>query len=332
MARPTLVTGAAGFIGRHLVSFLAQEGSPVVGVDTAPAYGERPGVEAERLGDDFATEPVLADVASGRFAAVVHLAAVVDTTTRDVQLVQRENTDKALMLAAAARASRTRFVYASSSSVYGSIRRGASVREQDVYDRAVCSGPLNPYAASKAALDEGMTEKYRKERWFWAGLRFTNVFGDGEVTKGRMASILYQIASRVACERSIELFEDTVDAARDYVPVEVVVKHLAAVASGEGGTAGIYNLGSGTATSFGELIAWFEVFAHRRLVVDLVPNPYASAYQYWTCVDMSKWNDGLGATITWVRPDVRRAACELLARHSSAERVASTARRRNGHR
>ena len=309
-----LATGADGFIGRHVTAALAAKDWRVVGLDHRVGYGERDGGrEAARVEADFASPRILDEVADGRYAAVVHHAAIVDTRIGDAELMMHENTRKALRLAAAAHRSRTPLIYASSSSVYGRFPPASRVREEAVNDPAACSGPLNAYAASKLALDRAMTMMYGEADWFWAGLRYTNVFGEGEAHKGAMASILYQIVERAASGRRVLLFSDTLEASRDYVPVAVVAERVAEIATGRGGRPGVYNVGSGVAVPFVRLVEWCEEFGGRPLEVELAPNPYASAYQYWTCVDMSKWSAEFGTATAMTEGYIRRRAEALYA-------------------
>jgi ADP-L-glycero-D-manno-heptose 6-epimerase len=126
-----------------------------------------------------------------------------------------------------------------------------------------------------------------------------------------MASYLHQMLSEAVCGRPIVLFDDTLEAARDWIPVATVAARAARIIESRP-RSGVYNMGSGHSVSFGTLIDWLAEFSGRRPIVELVPNPYARAYQYWTGVDMSRWHDAsrpdsfrLGLT------DVREAARQL---------------------
>lgn len=303
--RPVLVTGAGGFVGSHTVTALSGRGLAVVGLDHRAGFCEHPGAETLRLCSDFAAREVLDSVARGPFEAVVHQAALVDTTLTDAALLRRENTEKALALAQAANRSGTRFVYASSCSVYGRIPPGTAVSEDGV-DASACSGPLNAYAASKLELDRAMARAFGGGDWFWAGLRYTNVFGPGEGHKGAMASMAHQMLERTALGRPIRLFADTMLAARDYVPVSVVAERVAAIVC-EGGPSGVYNLGSGVSVSFARLLEWCAELASRTLAVTLVPNPLRERYQYWTGVDMARWAAAFGPAGILGEADIRRS-------------------------
>lgn len=119
------------------------------------------------------------------------------------------------------------------------------------------------------------------------GLRYTNVFGPGEESKSSMASILWQIVTAVAARRPVRLFDDTLTAARDYLPVQVLVSTLVRLLDTPQ-VAGVYNLGSGTAIRFETLLGWCTEWAGAPVPLVGVPNPIRDRYQYWTCADMRR--------------------------------------------
>lgn len=224
--RTVLVTGSAGFIGRHIVAACSRSGWAVTAVDRRDQRMHDG--RAETIREDAAAPSLLDRVRDGEFAAVVHQAAITDTLADDTHLVVQENVCVPWRLAQACADSGTVFVYASSSSVYGNTAARRPIAETDVDNRSVCSGPLNLYAVSKLALDRAMSG--RNDHLSWVGLRYTNVFGAGEEPKGSMASILSQVLRRAARRERIDLFDDTLHACRDYLPVaaltETVVRLL----------------------------------------------------------------------------------------------------------
>jgi ADP-L-glycero-D-manno-heptose 6-epimerase len=176
-----LVTGSAGFIGNHVARELAQRGHRVTAVDDHPTRRCRSG---HPVRTDCADAELLHRIRSAEFDAVVHLAAIVDTTSTNREAMLTVNTEKSLALAHSSRAGDAIFVYASSASVYGTIEPGTYVREDDV-GTSVSSGPLNVYAESKLLLDTEMVDQHAGSDWPWAGLRFTNVFGRASTTRAR---------------------------------------------------------------------------------------------------------------------------------------------------
>ncbi len=155
-----LITGAAGFIGSTLADRLLAEGREVVGLDSFdPYYPEAMKRENLRfaeahsnfrleVGDIRDAEQVERIFAEGRFEAVVHLAALAGVRPswqRPTAYADVNVTGTSVLLDAAVRHGNPRFVFASSSSVYGE-RSDGPFKESDRVDR-----PISPYAATKKA-------------------------------------------------------------------------------------------------------------------------------------------------------------------------------------
>lgn len=307
--REVLVTGAAGFVGAHIAEACHRNGWNVTGLDLrVPPTAGRP--DHRWLTASAGSRCVLRDVAAGRYWAVVHQAAISDTTAKDSALLTEVNVTQPLALAEACVTGGASFIYASSGSVYGKAYERAPLEETSVHDRSVCSGPVNPYARSKLALDTAM-ERRTGGDLHWLGLRYTNVFGRGEDHKGPMASILSQMLRRAADGRPLVLFDDTLHACRDFVPVDAVVETVLSLLTDEPVTPGVYNLGSGVPISFATIVRWCASLTGAELEVVLEPNPVSSAYQYWTCADMSKLRAGLPGRPVLTVADVRSAAGQL---------------------
>ncbi|NUP46301.1 MAG: NAD-dependent epimerase/dehydratase family protein [Catenulispora sp.] len=286
------MTGAAGFIGRHTVHAFHQAGYRVTALDLREGPHHLAGA-ATWARSDFTAPAVLDDVAAGSYQTVVHQAGISDTRAPSGPHLDETNTLGPLRLADACRRGGARLIYASSHAVYGTLFHRAPIAETADEDRAQCSGPLNSYAASKLELDRQMRLRHGSGLQ-WIGLRYTNVVGPDEADKGPMASILTQLLHQAAETGRLKIFEDSLTAARDYTPVDSVTAVLVALASGPPAAPGLYNLGSGHATSFADIAHWCARW-HRKtrggaLMVELIPNPVASAYQYFTCADMTALN------------------------------------------
>jgi ADP-L-glycero-D-manno-heptose 6-epimerase len=311
-SRKVLVTGSAGFIGSHTAAGLHTAGWTVTGVDLHPPKK----VETwESITADAADPALLARVAAGEFEVVVHQAAISDTLAPDNDRLQWANTTVPQRIAHACAESDTRFVYASSGSVYGAVPHGAASLETDTEDPRRCSGPLNAYARSKLAIDRTILRRTDLKS---VGLRYTNIFGPGEESKGSMASILWKIVTAAATGRPVRLFDDTLSAARDFLPVQSLVQTLARLLDTPQAS-GVYNLGSQAPIPFGTLLDWCTEWAGTPVQILPVPNPVPSRYQYWTCVDMRRLRNTLPDMETVSTDTIRCHAHQLFdnARHGS---------------
>jgi ADP-L-glycero-D-manno-heptose 6-epimerase len=301
-----LITGAAGFIGRHTVTAFHRAGYQVTAVDLRPAPGHLAHTARWQRGD-FAAPALLAEIAASCYATVVHHAGISDTRAPAGPELEETNTLNVLQLADACRTGGTQLIYASSHSVYGTFHHRAPIAEDADTDPSWCSGPLNPYAASKFALDQQMRARHSTGLQ-WIGLRYTNVFGLDETDKGPMASILSQLLRQAARTGLIRIFDNSLTAARDYIPVETITATIVQLAE-QPVPAAVYNLGAGFAVSFADVAQWcarlHRETTGRSLHMELVPNPVAAAYQYFTCADMTALDKALPT-----RPSVSLAAIE----------------------
>ena len=215
MSKTILVTGAAGFIGSHVAQALLARGDRVVGLDNlndyyAPARKEAnlaevreavaPGERFTFVKGDFRESVLLHELFKpGIFDAVIHLGAMagVRTSVENPHLYYEVNVTGTLNLLEAARVHRVaNFVFASTSSVYGSTERIPFV-ESDPCDR-----PLAPYAASKRAAEMlGYTYHHLYGQNFTA-LRFFTVYGP----RGRPDMMAYKVADNISFGREVPLY------------------------------------------------------------------------------------------------------------------------------
>ncbi|MFJ9370531.1 NAD-dependent epimerase/dehydratase family protein [Nocardia sp. NPDC101769] len=314
MTGTVLVTGASGFIGSHTAAALHAAEWAVTGVDVrAP----RSRVEWESLicsADDAA---VLARIRDREFAAVVHNAAITSTLAPNDSRLRKANVDMPLQIARACVVSGTRLVYASSGSVYGVVPRGHYSHETDR------PGPLNAYAQSKLTMERELARRAAVLGLRCVGLRYTNVFGPGEDAKGPMASILSQILTAAAAGRPVRLFDDSLTAARDYLPVQVLTDRVTRLL-GAPHVTGIYNLGSGVPLRFEALLGWCTEWGGAPVAMEATPNPVRDRYQYWTCADIRALQAALPGLEPLTGEGLRAYAHALYEQARADSRAAST--------
>jgi ADP-L-glycero-D-manno-heptose 6-epimerase len=309
-----VVTGGAGFVGANLCARLKarEPGAEIVIVDDFRTGSWATLVEAfEYAGAGPFEGQVLAEPADGAFllvdelrpAAVFHLAAITDTTVRDEAQMIRDNVDGFEELIEACR-DVCPLVYASSAATYGSPPQGAG---RVPFPEEAAGRPNNVYGFSKWLMecvhrraDLAMGAGGARPQQV-VGLRFFNVFGPGEAAKGGMASMPYQLARQMLAGQRPRIFADGRQA-RDQVSVDDVVDCMFAAAAMGGRKdpqPGIYNLGSGRATTFDDIVeALREALGfteeQRPTEYFAMPPHIAEHYQDYTCADMSLAEAGLG--------------------------------------
>ena len=239
-----LVTGGAGFIGSHVVEALVARGDEVHVVDDL-SKGKRDQVPAAAtLYVRDIREPLDALVRECGAQAIVHLAAQADVrvSVGDPALDASVNVLGTVNVLEAARLVDARVVFASTGgAIYGECERPA--RESDP-----CL-PLSPYGAAKLAGEGYLGAFARLYGKPHVALRFGNVYGprqDPHGEAGVVAIFLGRLKDGAACR----IFGDG-SQSRDYVYVEDVAR--ATLAALDGDSSGVFNVGTGTATSVLEL-------------------------------------------------------------------------------
>jgi UDP-glucuronate 4-epimerase len=225
-----LVTGAAGFIGSHLVEALARRGDEVVGIDNFDGFYPRAMKErnlsemGRPAGFGFHEQDMLdVDALRARLTpatVVVHLAAragVRPSLADPVGYAQANVTGTAAVLEAARRAGVSRIVFGSSSSVYGD-STPVPFRED-----AVAVEPVSPYAATKRAGELFLRAVAPIYGFRSAALRFFTVYGPRQ----RPDLAIHSFARRMVAGEVITLFGDGTQA-RDYTYCDDIVAGVVA--------------------------------------------------------------------------------------------------------
>ena len=325
-----IVTGAAGFIGARLVQALRARGTAVVSVDVLRHFETRP----EHRGIDFG-ECVDMDALAARLAhtdvrpqAIVHLGACTDTRETDRAFLARVNVEFSQRLWQYASAHAVPLIYASSAATYGD----GSAGYDDDEARLPSLKPLNPYGESKQTFDVwALSRELAGERPpAWCGLKFFNVYGFGERHKGAMASVVLQAFDQIRATGAMRLFRshrpDVADGhqARDFIFVDDVVDVIAGLVEAPVAR-GIYNLGTGHARTFLDLVK--AVFASlgtaERIEFIDTPPSLRNQYQYFTEARMERLAAaGHGRAFTSLESGVRHYV-QALERAAASEEIES---------
>lgn len=264
-----LVTGAAGFIGSHLCDALIARGDDVLGVDSFTEYysparkrtnlaaGLATGLEFRRV--DLTCDSL--DPVVGGIDVVYHLAGqpgVRQSWGEDFDLYARRNilaTQR--LLEATLRSGSARFVFASSSSVYGNIGEEPA-RESDRL------APVSPYGLTKAACEE-LVDVYRRVHGLSAvSLRYFTAYGPRQRPEMAFAAFIRS----VLLGRPLRVLGDGRQI-RDFTFVADVV--AATIRAAEAGTEPVYNVSGGASSTLLEAIEEIERLTGRRALIGFSP-------------------------------------------------------------
>ena len=293
-----VVTGAAGFIGSCLVGYLNEEGfTNLILVDefsrddkfqnlSGKVFREK--IERELFFEKIGEEQTPADF-------IFHIGARTDTTEFDYSVHQHLNVDYSIRIWEYCTKHNIPLVYASSAATYGSGELGYD----DNHEVIPSLKPLNPYGVSKNEFDKWALEQAISPP-AWYGLKFFNVYGPNEYHKGRMASVIFHSLQQVKKTGRVKLFKshrsDFEDGKqlRDFIYVKDVLKVcfwlMKNCLSQTQVPSGIYNLGTGQARTFEDLVK--STFAALDKDPDIefidMPSDIRDKYQYFTEANMKK--------------------------------------------
>ncbi|MFW5659582.1 MAG: ADP-glyceromanno-heptose 6-epimerase, partial [Bacteroidota bacterium] len=290
-----VLTGAAGFIGSATVAAL-----------------NAAGYRALALVDDFSRKDEHANFAGKRFwelvdrnqffnwlthkqdriECIIHLGARTDTTETDTALFDRLNLDYSKRVFEYATRWQIPLIYASSAATYGGGEHGFD----DDHARVSQLQPLNAYGQSKQDFDTWVLAQ-TEQPFFWAGLKFFNVYGPNEYHKGRMASVVFHAFNQIQRTGELKLFQshhpDYADGeqARDFIYVKDVTSAILHLMERRPHP-GIFNLGSGKARTFKALGEAVFAALQQPTKIEFIPTPQdiRANYQYFTQANMKKLN------------------------------------------
>jgi len=299
-----LLTGAAGFIGSYLLGYLNKKGYTdiIIADDFSDEdkwfnfddkqFTEK--INRDKLFDWLKENDPKVDI-------VIHLGARTDTAEFDYSVHQKLNVDYSIKIWEYCSSKDIPLIYASSAATYGNGELGY----RDDHDLVWKLQPLNPYGRSKNEFDKHaltLNSQLQTPNFSWAGLKFFNVYGPNEYHKERMASMVFHGYNQIKRTGKVKLFRshrsDYKDGEqlRDFIYVEdlakVIVWMMEEMLQGKWNADknGLYNLGTGKARSFIDLINAIFKAAGERSNIEFIdmPEDIRDKYQYYTEADMNK--------------------------------------------
>ncbi|MCC7231877.1 MAG: ADP-glyceromanno-heptose 6-epimerase [Bacteroidia bacterium] len=288
-----IVTGAAGFIGSCLIRKLNDEGfSDVVAVDDFSNAAKMRNLNGKKFTAKIHRDDFFAWLRENhRFVQFVfHIGARTDTTGSDKSVFDRLNLNYTKEVWSLCAEFGLPLVYASSAATYGSGEFGYS----DNHEIVAKLKPLNLYGESKNDFDNWALSQ-DAQPYFWAGLKFFNVYGPNEYHKGRMASVIFHAYRQISEKGSMKLFrshrKDFKDGEqlRDFIYVKDVTG-VCMFFLNHRKDSGLYNLGTGKARTFLDLAGNTFRAMNRDMSIEFIDTPadIRDKYQYYTEADMKK--------------------------------------------
>jgi len=308
-----IVTGGAGFIGSHVCEALLARPCDVLALDSFDTFYD-PQIKRRNvhhcLADgrfslaegDICDAAFVEEVLAGGADVLVHLAARagVRPSIEQPLLYQKVNVEGTLVLLEAARRVGVRkFIFASSSSIYGNNRKVPFA------ESAPGDHPISPYAATKKAGELLCHTYHHLYGLDVTCLRFFTVYGPRQ----RPDLAIHTFARLIEAGRPVPVFGDG-SMRRDYTYVDdIVAGVLAAVDRCEGYH--LYNLGESRPVSLNDMIATLERALGRRAVLDRRPMQPGDVDQTYADIRLARaelgydpatsFEDGIARFVAWLR-------------------------------
>ena len=295
-----LVTGAAGFIGSCMVQYFNEQGiENIILVDKFTEAEKEKNWKHKKFKYLVDRELLLEwlDENKPKIEFVIHLGARTDTTEFDYNIHKELNEEYSQDVWNYCTANDIPLIYASSAATYGNGELGYDDDDKSLNDLK----PLNPYGVSKNEFDKWAVQQFNAPP-VWAGLKFFNVYGPNEYHKERMASVIFHACKQIETHGCVKLFksykEEFKDGEqlRDFIYVKDIVKVIGWIFNTmkeqkwAAEKNGIYNLGTGTARTFNDLVkATFAALDKEPQIVYIdMPQDLVNTYQYFTEASMIK--------------------------------------------
>jgi len=287
-----LLTGAGGFIGSNLLSYLNEQGSKDIVIVDDLTQSKLKNIINKKYKKIVHRDHLFdwLTIYGKNITVVYHLGARTDTTEQNQQIFHYLNLSYSKRIWQFCTHQQIPLVYASSAATYGLGNLGFI----DAHHLCTAFSPLNPYAVSKNEFDKWVLRQSNQPP-FWAGLKFFNVYGPNEYHKGRMASVVFHAFQQIQQTGKMKLFrshrEDIKDGyqQRDFIYIQNICE-LCYFFMTKQPVSGLYNAGTGQARTFLDLVT--ATFNSMNLTpsIEFIDTPIdiRDTYQYFTEANMQK--------------------------------------------
>jgi ADP-L-glycero-D-manno-heptose 6-epimerase len=286
-----LITGGAGFIGSNL-AFYFQENYPEAQVVVFDKFRSEEcfsngnlksfghfknllGFRGVVISGDLNNAEDLEKLQEYRFDFIFHEAAISDTTVLDQKIMIDTNVNAFKNLLDIAVEMNANMIYASSAATYG---------DSDKFSIGYES-PNNVYGFSKLMMDNIARGYMKNSSISIVGLRYFNVYGQREFFKNKTASMVLQFGLQLLSGKNAKLFEGSDKIKRDFIYIKDVVQANIKACKPE--KSGIYNVGTGQARSFQDIVDILKKELNMQRKDEYIPNPFVGQYQFFTEADIS---------------------------------------------
>lgn len=288
-----IVTGAAGFIGSCLIQRLNELNfNYIIAVDDFSFEEKNKNLINKKIKAKVERTEFMSwlDVNYQEVEFIFHIGARTDTTEFNKAIFDELNVSYSKDIWNRCVAYQIPLVYASSAATYGLGEIGYDDDEATIPQLK----PLNPYGDSKNDFDIWALGQEKKP-FFWAGLKFFNVYGPNEYHKGRMASVIWHAYHQILANGSLKLFKShhpkylDGEQLRDFIYVKDLVE-VCVFLMEHRKNSGIYNLGTGKARSFNALGTSTFHALDKPVHINYIDTPIdiRDKYQYFTEANMAK--------------------------------------------
>jgi ADP-L-glycero-D-manno-heptose 6-epimerase len=280
-----VITGAAGFIGSCLISFLNKKGiNDIILVDDFNQTRKVGNLNGKNFLSKIDRNQFFVEIKNYNIEAIFHIGARTDTTEMDVTVFNHLNLEYSKKIWELCVTRQIPLIFASSAATYGGGECGFS----DHMDLIPNLKPLNPYGQSKQDFDCWILEQTASPP-HWVGLKFFNVFGPNEFHKGRMASVIFHAFHQINQNGSLKLFQshhpdyEHGGQIRDFIYVKDLLE-LIWFWHQKKEINGIFNAGTGKARSFNDLGNSIFAALNKKPEIEYIPTPIdiRDKYQYFT--------------------------------------------------